>query len=67
VGKHGAKRLPGIYRHGEKYIIKMDLKETGLDGLDRIGVAQNRDMWRALLNAVMKSRIPCNAGNFLSS
>jgi hypothetical protein len=30
VGKRGAKRLLGRYRHGGKYIIKMDLKETGL-------------------------------------
>jgi len=25
VGKSGTKRLPGRYRHGGKYIIKMDL------------------------------------------
>jgi hypothetical protein len=30
VVKRGAKRLDGRYRHGGKYIIKMDLKETGM-------------------------------------
>jgi len=36
VGKSGAKRLPGRYRHGGKYIIEVDLKETGLYGLDSV-------------------------------
>jgi hypothetical protein len=31
----------------------MDLLEIGLGGVDWIGVAQDRDKWRALVNAVM--------------
>jgi hypothetical protein len=38
--------------------IKMDLKETGWDGMDWIDLAQNRDQWRALVNAVIKLRGP---------
>jgi hypothetical protein len=38
--------------------IKMDLRETGWDGLDWIDLAQDRDKWRALLNTVMSLRVP---------
>jgi hypothetical protein len=30
--------------------------------MDWIDVAQERDLWRALLNTVMKLRVPSNAG-----
>ena len=33
--------------------IKMDLQEVGCEGMDWIGLAQDKDRWRALLNAVM--------------
>jgi hypothetical protein len=38
--------------------IKMDLREIGWRGMDRNDLAQNRDQWRALLNTIMKQRIP---------
>jgi hypothetical protein len=38
--------------------IKMDLRETGLDGRDLFDLAQNRDRWRALVNTVMNPRVP---------
>jgi hypothetical protein len=47
--------------------IKMDLKEVGWDGRDWIDLAQDRDRWRAHVNAVMNLRVPYNAGKFLSS
>jgi hypothetical protein len=38
--------------------IKMDLIEIGWDGMDWIGLAQDRDQWRALVRAVMNLRVP---------
>jgi hypothetical protein len=38
--------------------IKMDILEIGSGGVDWISLAQDRDKWRALLNAVMNLRVP---------
>jgi hypothetical protein len=38
--------------------IKMNLRETGWDGMDWIYLTQNRDQWRALVNTVMNLRVP---------
>jgi hypothetical protein len=35
--------------------------------MDWIGLAQDGDKWRALVNTVMNSRVPYNFGKFLSS
>jgi hypothetical protein len=35
----------------------MDLSEVGWDGMDWIDLAQDRDQWRALVNAVMILRV----------
>jgi hypothetical protein len=42
----------------------MDLLEIGLNVVDWIGLAQDRYRWRALVNSVMKLRVPKNAGNY---
>jgi hypothetical protein len=36
----------------------MELREMGLDGMDWIHVAKDRDQWRAPVNTVMNLRVP---------
>jgi hypothetical protein len=38
--------------------IKLDLGEIGCGGVEWIGVAQDRDKWRVLLNSVINLRVP---------
>jgi len=38
--------------------IKTDLHKVGWEGMNTIGLAQERDRWRALVNAVMNYRAP---------
>ena len=45
------------YKNTE-YNIKMDLNEVGCGCMDWIDLAQDRDSWRALLNAVMILQFP---------
>jgi hypothetical protein len=39
-------------------IVNMDLGEIGWGDVDWIGLAQDRDKWRGLVNAVMNLRVP---------
>ena len=43
------------------------LQEVGWEGMEWIDLAQERDRWLAVVNAVMNLRVPYNAGNFLPS
>jgi len=38
--------------------IRMDLQEVGCVYMDWIGLAQDRDMWRTVVSAVMNLRVP---------
>ena len=57
-GKPEGKSPLGRPRHRWADNIKMDLQEVECGGNDWIDVAQDRDRWRALVNAVMNLRIP---------
>jgi len=58
VGKPEEKRLLGGPRRRWDDNIKMDLQEVRCGDIDWIELAQNRDRWRALVNAVMNLRVP---------
>jgi hypothetical protein len=57
VGKPERKRPLGGPRCRWVNNIKMDLVDIGWSDVDWIGVAQDRDKWRALVNAVMNFRV----------
>jgi hypothetical protein len=58
VGKPEIKRPLGRPRRKWVGNIKIDLRETGWDGMDWIDLAQDRDQWRALVNTAMNLRVP---------
>jgi hypothetical protein len=58
VGKPEGKRPLGKPRSRWINNIKMDLLEIGLSVVDWIGLAQDRYVWRALVNSVMNLRVP---------
>ena len=58
VGTPEEKRQLGRPRLRWKNNIKMDLQEVGFGDMDWIELAQDRDRWRKLVNAVMNLRIP---------
>ena len=66
VGKPEGKRPVGRPRRRWLDNIRMNLQEVGCGYVDWIGLAQDRDRWRALVSAVMNFRVPY-AGNFLTS
>jgi hypothetical protein len=58
VGKREGKRPWGRPRCRWKDNIGMDLQEVVCGGVDWIGLAQDRDRWRALVNVVMNLWVP---------
>jgi hypothetical protein len=58
VGKHEGKRPPWRPRRRWEDNIKMDLQDVRCGGMDWIELAQDRERWQALVNAVMKLRVP---------
>jgi hypothetical protein len=59
VGKPEGKRPLGRPRRWWEDGIRMDLRGTGLGGVDWIRVAQDRDRCRAVVSAVMNLRGSC--------
>src|SRR5215475_1654659 len=58
VGKPEEKRPLGKPRCRWEDNIKMDLHEVGCKCMDLTEIAQDRDGWRALVNAVMNFQVP---------
>jgi hypothetical protein len=58
VGKPEGKRPLGRPRRGWEDNIQLDLQEVGCGVMDWKELAQDREMWRALANAVMNLRVP---------
>jgi hypothetical protein len=58
VGKPEGKRPLGRPRRRWVGNTKMDLLEIGLGGVDWIGLAEDRDRWRTVVNAVLNLRAP---------
>jgi hypothetical protein len=58
VGKPEGKRPLGRPKRRWEDNIKLDLRKVGCGGTDWIELVQDRDRWRALVNAVMNIRVP---------
>jgi hypothetical protein len=58
VGKPEGKRPVGRTRRRWEDNIMMDLQEVECGVMDLIELAQDRDSWRALVNAVVDRRVP---------
>jgi hypothetical protein len=57
MGKPEGKRPLERTRRRWEDGIKMDLRKIGLGGVEWIHLAQDRDRWRAVVNAVMNLRV----------
>ena len=58
MGKPEGKKPLGRPRRRWEDSMKMDLQEVGCGGMDWLELAQDRDMWRALVSTVMNLRVP---------
>jgi hypothetical protein len=58
MGRPEGRRPLGRPRRRWEDNITMDLQELGWQGMDWIDMAQDRDRWRALVNAAMNLRVP---------
>jgi hypothetical protein len=62
VGKPEGRRPLGRPTRRWLHNIRMDLVEVGWGDVDWIGLAQDRDRWKALVISVLNLRVPQNAG-----
>jgi hypothetical protein len=66
VGKPEGRRPLGRPRCRWLDNIRMDLVEVGWGDVDWIGLAQDRDRWRTLVNSVLNLQVPLSTGKLLS-
>jgi hypothetical protein len=66
VGKPEGKRPLGRPRRRWVDNIRIDLGEVGWGDLDWIGLAKDRNRWRALANSILNLRVPRNTGKLSS-
>jgi len=57
MGKPEGNRPLGRLSSRWEINIRMDLQELGRGGMDWIDLVQDRDTWRALVNAIMNFRV----------
>jgi hypothetical protein len=55
MGKPKGKRPLRRLRRRWQYVIRMHLRETGLEGVGWIQVSQDKGQWRGLVNMMMKN------------
>jgi hypothetical protein len=67
AGKPEVNTQLGIPRRRWEDTIGTDLGKIGLDGVAWIHLAQDRVLWRSLVNTVMNIRVPLKARNLLTS
>jgi hypothetical protein len=58
VGKPEGKSPLGRPKRRWEDNIRIDLQEVGCGGMEWIGLAQDRERWRGLVNVVMNLRVP---------
>jgi hypothetical protein len=58
VGWPEGKRPLARLRHRWEDNIKIDLRETGIDGANWIQLAQDRVQWRAFVSTIMHLQVP---------
>ena len=65
MGKPEGKKPLGRPRHRWVDNIRMDLQEVGCGYMDWIGLAQDRDRWRTLVECVNEPSVSMKCGEFL--
>ena len=58
TGKPTGKRPLGRPRRRWEDIIRMDLEEIGINAGNSVDSAQNKNYWKALVNAALNLRVP---------
>jgi hypothetical protein len=58
MGKSERRRLLGRPRRSWVDNVRKDLREEGWGDVGWIGLAQDRNRWRALVNSVLNLRVP---------